>query len=73
MKEDRKTLLDKMVEDKWTTRQIMEHQEFWDCVVVRKEDFDDFRELFDGEENIEQVYRKLKYPIKVFQYTNTGL
>ena len=53
MKEDRKTLLDKMVEDKWTTRQIMEHQEFWDCVVVRKEDFDDFRELFDGEENIE--------------------
>ena len=51
MKEDRKTLLDKMVEDKWTTGQIMEHQEFWDCVVVRKEDFDTFRQLNLEEEN----------------------
>ena len=51
MTEERKTLLDKMVEDKWTTRQIMDNQEFWDCVIVRKDDFDTFRVLNLEEDN----------------------
>ena len=50
-KPERKTILEKMVEDGLSTREIMENKECWDWIILTKEDRPYIRYLDIEEEN----------------------